>query len=180
MRRPEVLIVLAASFAIAFSGCGTLSTADPRTEIERVVAKDGAPVRDLTGHENVWQHAYDRWDKAYRSGQAAAFRIAEQHEIPVMSREADAMYRAAVSIDDFGIRAQYTTLAKWFLRQTSAIVLVRDYVRLGDTARFGESVRRLDRIRSEGPTLVERFQNYYQRRFGTNPFSDVGTEAPRR
>jgi hypothetical protein len=49
-----------------------------------------------------WSRAYDRWDKAYRANKRAGFLAAVRNETPIMSRQADAVYQAAISVDDPG------------------------------------------------------------------------------
>jgi hypothetical protein len=36
-------------------------------------------------------------------------------------------------------------------------------------------MRKLNRLRARGPEIAEDFQDYFQRRFGTNPFRNLDT-----
>ena len=152
------------------SGTGTSST-----DVSKVSQHDRQAAVTLTRHGRSWSRAYDRWDNAYRANHRAAFLTAAASQTPIMKGEADAAYQAAVSVDDQGLRGQYVKLARWYLRQTAAIELINSYVGRSDNTHFEGAVRRLDRTRAQGPKLAEDFQNYYQRRFGTNPFSNIET-----
>ena len=45
----------------------------------------------------------------------AGFLAAVRNQTPIMSRQADAVYPAAISVDDPGLRGQYVKLAHWYL-----------------------------------------------------------------
>jgi hypothetical protein len=49
------------------------------------------------------------------SASATTGRSAVRNQTPIMSRQADAVYPAAISVDDPGLRGQYVKLAHWYL-----------------------------------------------------------------
>src|SRR5205823_5940298 len=148
----------------------------PRTssgDLSKVWDVDRKAAASLTRHGGSWSRAYDRWDKAYRANKRAGFLAAVRNQTPIMSRQANAVYRSAISVDDPGLRGQYVKLAHWYLGQTAAIQLINTYVKRSDNTHFESAVRKLDRLRARGPKIAEDFQNYFQRRFGTNPFRNL-------
>jgi hypothetical protein len=171
---PVAVVISAALLPAACGGSSSGTSTSSTSDVSAVSQHDRDAAGAQTRHQDAWERAYKRWDKAYLANKRPAFLAAAATEMPTMEREADATYRAAVSVDDSGLRSHYVKIAHWYLRKTSAINLINTYVRRSDQKRFEPAVHKLDRIRAEGPKLAEDFQNYYQRRFGTNPFSDTG------
>jgi hypothetical protein len=49
------------------------------------------------------------------------------------------------------------------------------FVKRSDNTHFASAMRKLNRLRARGPEIAEDFQDYFQRRFGTNPFRNLDT-----